>query len=85
MKSFLFFFFSVSRGSVIDAAGMILLKTVRKILAGEKISISYGVHYKCDNILKRNRFLHKRAVECNCVHCLSNTSADEHMVYTGFD
>lgn len=56
-----------------------LLKTTRKILTGEKICISYGVHYKRDNKLKRHNFLRKRAIECNCGHCRSATSA-EHMV-----
>lgn len=65
--------------SVIEAGGMISLKTIRKLSTGEKISISYGVHYRRDNKLKRQIFLQKRAVECNCVHCLSDTSV-EHMV-----
>lgn len=65
--------------SVIEAGGMILLKSDRKILAGEKIYISYGVHYKRDDKSKRHCFLQKRAVECNCVYCVTEISA-EHTV-----
>lgn len=68
--------------SVLEAGGTILLRSNRKILAGEKIHISYGVHYGCDDRLKRQRFLQKRAIECHCVYCVTDTS-DDHLVCDG--